>query len=157
VKTGGEEISLTDAKIPHPLFFSRPQYNTWIELQYDQNEDDILKYAASIVGNGFPTGIIMIDDNWQKNYGEWEFSCERFDDPGGMMELLHTMGFKVMLWVCPFVGAATPTYRQLARSNKLMFATPEKRQPAMLRWYNGQSAIIDLSNPEGMAWYKAQL
>lgn len=143
--------------IPHPLFFSTPQYNTWIELQYDQNEDDILKYAASIVGNGFPTGIIMIDDNWQKNYGEWEFSCERFDDPGGMTELLHTMGFKVMLWVCPFIGSATPTYRQLARSNKLMFATPEKKQPAIVRWWNGQSAIIDLSNPEGMAWYKAQL
>lgn len=144
-------------KIPHPLFFSRPQYNTWIELQYNQNEDDILKYAASIVGNGFPTGIIMIDDNWQKNYGEWDFSCERFNDPRGMIDLLHTMGFKVMMWVCPFVGSDTPTYRQLARSNKLMFATPEKSQPAIVKWWNGQSAIIDLSNPEGMDWYKAQL
>jgi alpha-glucosidase len=99
----------------------------------------------------------MIDDNWQKNYGEWEFSCERFDDPRGMTALLHTMGFRVMLWVCPFVGSATPTYRQLAGSNKLMFSTPEKKQPAIVRWWNGQSAIIDLSNPEGMAWYKAQL
>ena len=109
------------------------------------------------MGNGFPKGIIMIDDNWQKNYGEWEFSCERFDDPRGMMDLLHTLGFKVMLWVCPFVASATPTYRELMWSKKLMFATAEKKQPAIVRWWNGQSAIIDLSNPEGMAWYKAQL
>jgi alpha-glucosidase (family GH31 glycosyl hydrolase) len=143
--------------IPHPLFFSSPQYNTWIELQYDQNEDDVLKYAASIIGHGFPPGIIMIDDNWQKNYGEWEFSCERFDDPGGMVELLHTMGFKVMLWVCPFVTSSTPTYRELARGKKLMFAGPDKNQPAIVRWWNGQSALLDLSNPEGMAWYREQL
>jgi alpha-glucosidase len=144
-------------KTPHSLFFSSPQYNTWIELQYDQNEDDVLKYAASIIGNDFPAGIIMIDDNWQKNYGEWEFSCERFDDPRGMIDLLHTMGFKVMLWVCPFVASSTPTYRELARDQKLMFASPDKNQPAIVRWWNGQSAVIDLSNPEGMAWYKEQL
>ncbi len=144
-------------KIPHPLFFSSPQYNTWIELQYNQNEDDILKYTASIVGNGFPAGIIMIDDNWQKNYGEWEFSCERFDDPKGMIEILHTMGFRVMLWVCPFVSSATPTYRNLYRSKDLMFATQDKKWPAIVRWWNGQSALIDLSNADGMQWYKDQL
>jgi alpha-glucosidase len=49
----------------------------------------------------------MIDDNWQKNYGEWEFSCERFENPRGMTDLLHAMGFKVMLWVS-FCGGRNP-------------------------------------------------
>jgi hypothetical protein len=30
--------------------------DTWIELQYNQNEKDILKYAEDIVNNGFPSG-----------------------------------------------------------------------------------------------------
>jgi len=36
--------------------FTRPQYNTWIELMYDQNEAAILKYAQSIVDQGYPRG-----------------------------------------------------------------------------------------------------
>jgi len=31
---------------------------------YDQNEADILKYAQDIINNGYPPGVLMIDDNW---------------------------------------------------------------------------------------------
>ena len=30
--------------LPDPLFFSMPQYNTWIELMYNQNQEDILTF-----------------------------------------------------------------------------------------------------------------
>ena len=56
--------------MPPELFFSVPQYNTWIELTYNQNQKDILRYARAIVDNGMPPGIIMIDDNWQEDYGK---------------------------------------------------------------------------------------
>ena len=32
-------------KLPDSLFFTMPQYNTWIELMYNQNEKDVLKYC----------------------------------------------------------------------------------------------------------------
>lgn len=50
-------------KIPEEIFFSKPQHNTWIELMYNQNQEDIEKYARNILANNFPTGIFMIDDN----------------------------------------------------------------------------------------------
>ena len=50
-------------KMPDSLLFTQPQYNTWIELVYNQNQADILKYAHSIIDNGFPPGVLMIDDN----------------------------------------------------------------------------------------------
>jgi hypothetical protein len=56
-------------KLPDTLLFSKPQYNTWIELVYNQNQKDILSYARAIIDNGFPTGVIMIDDNWADYYG----------------------------------------------------------------------------------------
>jgi hypothetical protein len=55
-------------KMPDITLFSKPQYNTWIELMYDQNQKDILRYAKSIINNGFPPGVLMIDDNWQEDY-----------------------------------------------------------------------------------------
>jgi alpha-glucosidase (family GH31 glycosyl hydrolase) len=144
-------------KTPDPLLFTSPQYNTWIELQYDQNEKDILKYATDIVKNGFPTGVIMIDDNWQDRYGTWNFDCEKFSDPRGMIDKLHKMGFKVMLWVVPFISSDSPIYRKLAEEKLLIFSDKEKTKPASIAWWNGVSALVDLSNPEGEAWFKAQL
>ncbi|NJK96084.1 MAG: hypothetical protein HC905_15295 [Bacteroidales bacterium] len=92
-------------KIPDELLFSQPQFNTWIELTYNQNQEDILKYARAIIDNGFAPGVLMIDDTWQEDYGKWVFHPGRFPNPKKMMDELHKMGFKVMLWMCPFVSA----------------------------------------------------
>ena len=153
-------------RIPHELFFSAPQYNTWIELTYHQNEKDILAYAQSMLDNGLPPGVLMIDDTWQHAYGEWDFDRRRFDDPKGMVAKLHGMGFKVILWICPWVGLDTPAYRLLAHGRD-----PDTvvRQPigglyrdvsgkvGVDAWWNGLSALVDFTHPLGRAWFKGRL
>jgi alpha-glucosidase (family GH31 glycosyl hydrolase) len=155
-----------DGKIPEALMFTHPQYNTWIELVYNQNEEAILNYAQSIIDNGYPPGVLMIDDNWQEDYGVWEFSPRRFKDPKGMIKKLHGMGFQVMVWICPFVSADSEIFRFLAEHGMLIL-DPQKTQDilwantsnkaAIIRWWNGASACVDLSNPKAMAWFKGRL
>ena len=99
----------------------------------------------------------MIDDNWQDRYGTWKFDCEKFSDPKGMIEKLHSMGFKVMLWIVPFISSDSPVYRELERKKLLIFADRTKTKPAKIEWWNGVSALVDLSNPEGRKWFKDQL
>ncbi len=98
---------------PHPRMFQVPQYNTWIELMYDQKEEKILDYAESIIANGLPPGILIIDDNWQEDYGVWDFHPSRFKAPKRMVSRLHQLGFQVMLWVCPFVSPDHAVFRKL--------------------------------------------
>lgn len=144
-------------KIPDALFFTSPQYNTWIELAYNQNEVDILNYAQAIIDNGFPPGVIMIDDNWQEDYGTWNFKESKFNDPKKMVNKLHDLGFKVMLWVCPFVSADSPNYRYLEQENALLMEDNEERRPAIIRWWNGASALLDFTNPFAEKWFIDQL
>ncbi|MEO9891946.1 glycoside hydrolase family 31 protein [Aurantibacter sp.] len=155
-----------NGKIPDDLLFTKPQYNTWIELTYNQNEVDILNYAQAIIDQGYPPGVLMIDDNWQESYGTWEFSSRRFTDPKGMMNRLHDMGFKVMLWVCPFISADTENFRYLAKEGMLLLdgdKTKEvlwantKNKAAIIRWWNGASACLDLSNPKAQNWFEERL
>lgn len=156
----------SNGKIPDELLFTHPQYNTWIELMYDQNEEDILKYAQSIIDKGYPPGVLMIDDNWQEDYGTWEFSSKRFKDPKGMIKKLHNMGFKVMMWVCPFVSADSEVFRKLAadglllldksRTQEILWANT-RNKAAIIRWWNGASACLDLSNPKAKEWFKGRL
>lgn len=144
---------------PPAEFFSQPQYNTWIELTYNQNQADVMAYAEGIVANGYPTGVLMIDDNWQKYYGNFEFRPDRFPDPKGMIDRLHEMGFKVMLWISPFVSPDSAEYRDLAKRGFLLKKADKfgNTSPAIVEWWNGYSAVYDLSNPAAFAHLKGVL
>ncbi|MFV0539643.1 MAG: glycoside hydrolase family 31 protein [Aestuariibaculum sp.] len=155
-----------NGKMPATELFTFPQYNTWIELMYNQNQKDILSYAHAIIDNGLPPGVLMIDDNWQEDYGKWRFHPGRFPNPKAMMAELHKLGFKVMLWVCPFVSPDSDVYRNLAKqglflknpkneSNSSTFVKPE--EPAMIYWWNGVSAVLDFTNPKAQSWFKEEL
>jgi len=138
--------------IPREEFLSAPQYNTWIELNYNQNQVDILKYAHDIVDNGFPSNaVLMIDDNWQKYYGNFEFKPERFPDPKDMCDELHALGFKVMIWVCPFISPDSVEGRALSKKGYLV-KNFEGNAPAVVKWWNGYSHVLDMSNPEARQW-----
>jgi len=151
--------------MPDELLFSSPQYNTWIELNYDQSQEKILKYAKAIIDNGFPPGVIMIDDTWQEDYGVWDFHPRRFPNPKEMINQLHQMGFKVMLWVCPFVSPdQTMIYNTLKKDKALLLEKTNPNEtwatavhPIMIRWWDGVSAELDFSNPVAVKWFNNQL
>ncbi len=52
-----------------------------------------------------------IDDRWQSAYGDLEFDSAKFPDAPGMVRQLHAMGFKVTVWVMPFVEENSAAYR----------------------------------------------
>ena len=153
-------------KMPDPLFFSAPQYNTWCELLHFHSEKGVLDYAKSMIDNGLPPGVLMIDDTWQAGFGDWRFEASRFSDPKGMVEKLHAMGFKVMLWMVPFVTMDSPAYRMFATgwppddSSEMLptgglLGTPGAgNDPAAVRWWNGKSALLDFTHPRAREWFK---
>lgn len=143
------------AGIPPKEFFTMPQFNTWIELIYDQNQSDILRYARSVCENGYAHGVLMIDDNWQEDYGIWKFHEGRFPDPKAMMNELHALGFQVMPWVVPFVSPDSATFRMLEK--KGAFVREANGETHIAHWWNGYSAVLDLSNPEAWAYFREQL
>ena len=153
-------------KLPDLALIEKPQWNTWVELTYNQNQKDVLAYARAVKENGFPSGgVLMIDDTWQLGYGVWQFDPRRFPDPKGMIDELHAMGWKVMLWVCPFVSMDSPGYRELAFGLKdtgnrthaggLICETPGDPKP--VKWWNGKSAILDFTDPLGADWFAREL
>ena len=164
-KYASDHFFPASGKMPDELLFSKPQYNTWIELTYHQNQADVMKYAQAILDNGFPPGVIMIDDTWQEDYGKWNFHPGRFPNPKQMMAQLHQMGFKVMLWVCPFVSADQTMIVQKLMKDKafLMQQKPDKptwekaTDPAIINWWNGYSALLDFTNPQAVNWFNEQL
>ncbi|WP_312641025.1 glycoside hydrolase family 31 protein [Hydrogenoanaerobacterium sp.] len=142
-------------KMPAEELFSAPIFNTWIEMTFNQNQEDILQYAHSIVENGFKPGVLMIDDGWSECYGDWSFHTGRFPDPSAMLDELHKLGFSVMLWICPYITPDTQAYREALSSNVLL-KQPDGR-PYIAQWWNGFSAALNISSQTAQQWLAAQL
>ncbi len=142
-------------KMPNEQFFRVPQYNTWIEFMYNQNQTGILEYARSILENGMIPGILMIDEGWSEDYGVFDFYPGRFDSPKEMVAELHRLGFTVMLWVTPHISPDSNAFRELRDTDCLI--RDKTGEFAVRKWWNGFSCVLDLSNPNACEWLKGKL
>lgn len=138
-----------DGVVPPKEVFALPQYNTWISLLYKQSAEKVLDYAKSIVANGQNGGVLIIDEGWQRDYGEWEFN-RYFPDPAAMIKELQGMGFSVMLWAVPYISPDSNAYRKL-KSKDALVKNPDG-SPYIFEWWEGYSALLDISSEYGYDW-----
>lgn len=143
-------------QMPPDLFFSAPHANTWIDMQHTQTQAGVLRYARGLVEGGYPPGVLMIDAGWAEYWGSFKFHAGRFPDPAAMTKELHELGFKVMLWVSPFIVPDGAEYRRW-RSQPGWFLRDRQGVPAVLQWWDGYSLHLDLTHPEAMNWFKSGL
>lgn len=129
-----------------------PQYCSWVEMLRGVNQADIERYAESVVTNGMPAGCFIIDDGWSVNYGEWDFVPEKFPDPKTLCDKLHALGFKVIVWICPFVNRGTKDFAALEEAGA--FVKDASGKTAMRTWWSDTSAVLDLTSPVAYEWIK---
>ncbi|MDR3263469.1 MAG: glycoside hydrolase family 31 protein [Clostridiales bacterium] len=140
-----------DGGMPDELMFKIPQYCTWIEMKKLQRQNGVIKYAKSIIDCGMPAGEIIIDDGWQRTFGDWEFKPLFFKDPKAMVDELHGMGFKVIMWIVPFVSPKAPAFEYLKQNNCLV--KNADGTVAMRKWWDARSAVLDFSSPKAYEWF----
>lgn len=72
-----------------------------------------------------------------------------------MIDRMHELGLKVMLWTAPFVSPDSLTYMKLSKRGLLL--KNSDGEDAVRRWWDGYSAVLDLTNDETQIWFKEQL
>jgi alpha-glucosidase (family GH31 glycosyl hydrolase) len=150
-------------EVPPVEFFKTAQYNTWMEFTYEPSQKGVLEYAHAIIDNGFKPGILIIDEGWQRQYGDWRFDNAKFPDPKSMVDELHALGFTVMLWVVPYVNCNGVNFiRKIWKKfnpeeSSKTFMRNENGKPIIMEWWNGYSAILDMTNPIDVKFLDIQL
>ena len=142
-------------RMPAAGMFTGPQYNTWMELPYAPTQQGVLGYVRGLLDAGFPPGVVMIDDRWSQDYGVWHFDPAAFPDPGAMVAQLHEWGCPVMLWLVPFVSPDSAPFRQL-RADGLLLRGADG-DVAIREWWNGFSAVLDVTHPAAVDWLCGEL
>lgn len=133
---------------------TKPQYCTWMHCLKEPSQEKILAYAESIVNSGMPVGTFIIDAWWEIDFGELRFK-DTFSNPKEMIQRLHELGFDVMLWVCPFVNEGTSTFEELKNTDA--FVREKDGRIAIREWWDGNSAVYDLTSPTARAYFESKL
>lgn len=140
---------------PAATLLDAPQYNLWMESNLDRANEPtqakVLAYADAVLAHNMPPGVIMIDTNWAEHYGSFRFHGGRFPDPAGMCSALHARGFRVALWVSPFVSPDSETFRAFRAAGLLVPDAADPATPALAEWWDGFSALLDFTRPEACA------
>ena len=126
-------------------------FGLWVSrISYDSQED-VLETARRLRAERYPADVINVDTNWFK--GEWQCDYRfgpRFPDPDGMFRQLREKRFRACLWQWPYVCEHLDIFEEAQEKGVLA----EGDNFDMLLF---KAHTIDMSKPEAVQWYQAQL
>uniref|UniRef100_A0A0P4W4L3 Glycoside hydrolase family 31 N-terminal domain-containing protein n=3 Tax=Scylla olivacea TaxID=85551 RepID=A0A0P4W4L3_SCYOL len=141
---------------PDSRMMQHPIWSTWAEYSAEVNDSRVLDFARGVSEHGFNNSQVEIDDNWETCYGEAVFSPDRFPDPRAMVDQLHSEGFRVTLWVHPFINNNCPAFTFADQQGYL--AKDASGTTQLTHWWNGKEAgLVDFTNAEAAAWWAQRL
>ncbi len=136
-------------------------FGTWISSGfYADSQEQVLARARRIRELGIPCDVLHLDCYWQRvnHWSDLQWDTEQFLDPAGMLATLAEQGFKVCLWINPYLSHLLPCFRD-RRGSRLSAASPRwltvrgrrvARLPPRLRHRR-------LHQPEGWEWFAGSL
>lgn len=125
---------------PNKRMIQHPIWSTWARYKANVNEKVVETYADEIKSYKFENSQIEIDDNWENCYGSAEFDSEKFPNVRALLRRLKEKGFRVTLWIHPFINrGCEPAY------------TTAKNNGYFVKNVNGQ---IHMTWWQGKNWFK---
>ncbi|MGC5013665.1 TIM-barrel domain-containing protein [Streptosporangium sp. DT93] len=136
-------------------------FGTWISSGFFvDTQERVMKRARTIRERGIPCDVLHLDTYWQTD-GHWSDLCwdaDGFPDPAGMLAELDTMGFKVCLWMNPYVSHLSPAFADAAK-NGFFLKNPDGEVYVADCWHGSYPAcgIVDFTSPAAVEWFKGLL
>lgn len=126
-------------------------FGTWMSRITYFSEKEGYDVAANIRKHKYPCDVIHFDTgwfdvDWQCDY---EFSKNRFQNPGQMLKDLRSQGFHVCLWQLPYFTPKNRYFPELIEKNLYV-----KNGNGELPY---EDVALDFSNPETVKWYQDKL
>lgn len=132
-----------------------PIWSTWAKYKKDINEKKVLEFANLIQKHGLPNSQLEIDDNWETCYGSLTVNLKKFPDMKKLVDQLHSMGFRVTIWVHPFVNHdCQPYFEEGVQKNYFVKNTAGS---VVTKWWDGNGSYIDFTNSQAVDWYRKRL
>lgn len=144
------------SRVPASEAFRDPIWSTWALYGRAVDQNKVLQFAQQIRQHRFNSSHLEIDDMYTPAYGDFHFDEGKFPNASDMFHRLRDAGFRVTLWVHPFVNYNSSSFGE-GVERELFVREPTGRLPALVRWWNGIGAVLDFTRPEAREWFQGHL
>lgn len=123
-----------------------------------RSSDEVRDDARQMRALGIPGSTMWIDNPWQTGYNTFVFDETRFAGIDALLAELESLGYRVLVWSTPYLLPREPTTADYleARMRHLVI-TDDGGVPIDFPWKEGAVALIDFTNPEAVAFWRARL
>lgn len=124
----------------------------------DIDANVVQQFADDIKLNGFNNSQLEIDDMWETCYGSLEFDKEKFPNIKSVTDALKEKGFRITLWVHPFINKDCDPHFSEAL-NKGYLVLNHNGSPDTMWWNSepNEAVHIDFTNSEAAQWFVNRL
>ncbi|XP_068622815.1 myogenesis-regulating glycosidase-like [Battus philenor] len=140
--------------LPDYRMVEHPIWSTWAQYSRDVDREKVLEFAQQIRDHGFSDSQLEIDDLWETCYGTLEVDQNKFPNFTTLVQEVKAMGFRVTIWVHPFINNnCEPLYTEALNNGYLV--VDETGKPATSWWNNNGSVpgFVDFTNPAAAEWW----
>lgn len=106
----GKPSDIVDRRmVQHPI------WSTWARYKKEIDEASVERFANEILANKFQNSQLEIDDNWEQCYGSLTFHQKKFPNIISVLKRLKARGFRITLWVHPFINKDCDPWYSVAK------------------------------------------
>ena len=132
---------------------------------------------------GLPGSVFVFDSPWETAYNDFSWNMSQFGAGGTydgvsydgfeslaeMMSFLDQNGFKVVVWLTPFINVSSvdegvpgqnlgkpSVYDEAEQAGYFVRSSPGG-PPLVVPWWKGLGSPIDFTNPDARAWFQGKL
>jgi alpha-D-xyloside xylohydrolase len=156
-------------------------FGPWISSDFWRTGGEVRFAVGEFRRRDIPASAFVFDSPWARSYNDFRFNEDQFSDakdaahPGfantaEMMTFLSRQGLKVICWMTPMINRTSvnpeevrglnpgqsPNYDEGAK-NGYFVRDPKQDAPLNVKWWKGQGAAIDFTNPLARDWLTHQL
>jgi alpha-D-xyloside xylohydrolase len=138
-------------------------FGTWISGSFQpDNQESLLARARQMRRDGFPADVLHVDPFWQRPgcWSDLAWDRDTFPDPRAMTAELRELGFRLCLWINPYISVQSPRFAEASQAGYFLRG-PDGATWTGLVWGQDRDvpamAIVDFTNPAAVRWWQGLL
>ncbi len=145
-------------KAPLPPLWS---FGLWLSTGFKEaNRESVEDFAKQVREKEIPTDLIHFDCYWLRDdmWCDLVWDEDKFNNPGEMINHLKRQGYKICLWINPYVSIKSEMYLEGREAGYFL-----KKEDGTVYikdlWHGLEPAcgIVDFTNPQAVKWFQVKL